>query len=161
MRILPILFLTFLLASCGFHLRGQQSLPFESIVISPPGSALADALGQAIEAGSHAHVVNSPAKNSYRLQILDETFDRVILSLDATGQVREYQLRYSVAFRLLDPKGNVLIPRSELSLSRLMSYNISEILAKESEAALLNRNMQSDAVFQIMRRLAAVKPDEN
>lgn len=149
------------LASCGFHLRGQQKLPFESLVISPEGSALGVVLKREIEAGSEARVVRTPSKSSYRLQILNESNDRIILSLDATGQVREYQLRYRVAFRLVDARGEVVIPRSELFLTRLLSYDISEILAKESEAALLYRNMQIDAANQIIRRLAVVKPDEN
>ncbi len=136
-------------------------MPFDTLFISPPDSPLAIVLRKAIEHGSKAHVVHAPAKDAYRLEILDETTDRIILSLDATGQVREYQLQYKVTFRFLDPKGNVLIPRSELFLTRLLSYSISEILAKESEAQLLNKDMMNDAVFQIMRRLAAVKPDEN
>ena len=156
-----ILFLTLMLASCGFHLRGQQKLPFESIAIMPPSSPLAAALRKAIAEGSEAQVVGAPTKTSYRLDILSEVNDRIILSLDATGQVREYDLRYRVVFRLLDPKGEVLIPRGELTLTRLLSYDISEILAKESEAALLNKDMQNDAVFQILHRMAAVKPDEN
>jgi len=32
------------------------------------------------------------------------------------------------------------------------------VLAKESEEALLYRDMQSDLVQQILRRLAAIKP---
>ncbi len=161
MRKLVPVFLAFMLASCGFHLRGQEKFPFESIAISPEGSPLAAELKRSIESGSEARVVDKPTKSSWRLEILSAVNDRIILSLDATGQVREYQLRYKVAFRLLDDKGDVRIPRSELFLTRLLSYDISEILAKESEAVLLNQNMQSDAVDQIIRRLAAVNPDEN
>ena len=161
MRKLTLVFLALLLASCGFHLRGQEEFPFESIAISPAGTPLAAALKRSIESGSEARVVDKPTKSSWRLEILSAVNDRVILSLDATGQVREYQLRYKVAFRLLDDKGEVRIPRSELFLTRLLSYDISEILAKESEAVLLNNDMQNDAVDQIIRRLAAVKPDEN
>ncbi len=161
MRIVAVILLAGLLASCGFHLRGQQKFPFDSVAISPPSSSLALALKRAIREGSEAQVVDNPTKTSYRLEILSEMDDRIILSLDATGQVREYQLRYKVVFRLLDAKGNLRLPRSKLLLTRLLSYDISEILAKESEAALLNRDMQNDAVDQILRRLAAVKPDEN
>ncbi len=161
MRRLLAIFLLLTLASCGFHLRGEQKLPFESIAISPEESQLALALTRLIREGSEARVAGAPDKVSYRLQILSEVNDRIILSLDATGQVREYQLRYKVAFRLLDPKGEVVIPRSELFLTRLMSYDISEILAKESEASLLYRNMRQDAADQIVRRLAAVRLDEN
>jgi LPS-assembly lipoprotein len=161
MRKLLPLFLLLTLASCGFHLRGQQKLPFERIAISPADSPLALDLRREITEGNEARVVNAPDKVSYRLQILSEVRDRIILSLDATGQVREYELRYKVVFRLLDPKGEVVIPRSELFLTRLLSYDISEILAKESEASLLYRNMRQDAADQIVRRLVAARIDEN
>ena len=161
MRKLLAFLLLLTLASCGFHLRGEQKLPFESIVISPQDSLLARDLTRLVREGSEARVAGAPDKVSYRLQIMRETTDRIILSLDTTGQVREYQLRYKVEFRLLDPKGEVVIPRSELFLTRLLSYDISEILAKESEANLLYRNMRQDAADQIVRRLAAVRLDEN
>jgi LPS-assembly lipoprotein len=39
-----------------------------------------------------------------------------------------------------------------------MAFDETQVLAKESEEALLYRDMQADLVQQIMRRLAAVKP---
>jgi LPS-assembly lipoprotein len=51
----------------------------------------------------------------------------------------------------------VLIPNSELLLQRDISFNESAVLGKEAEEALLYREMQSDAVQQILRRLAAVR----
>lgn len=161
MRELILIGLALMLSACGFHLRGQEALPFDTLMISPGDSALAGALKQAVEVGSKTRIVGKASKSTYRLQILDEYSDRVILSLDAAGQVREYQLRYRVAFRLLDARGHAVIPRSELSLSRIMSYDNTQILAKANEASLLYQNMQSDAVDQIMRRLNAVRPDEN
>jgi LPS-assembly lipoprotein len=42
-------------------------------------------------------------------------------------------------------------------LTRDVTYNDADILAKESEEELLFRDMQSDMVQQLMRRLAAVE----
>jgi LPS-assembly lipoprotein len=60
-------------------------------------------------------------------------------------------------FRLRTLAGKELIPATELLLQRDISFNESAVLAKEAEEALLYRDMQSDIVQQIMRRLAAVK----
>jgi LPS-assembly lipoprotein len=70
--------------------------------------------------------------------------------------VREFQLRSVVRFRLRTPQGRELIPETELVQQRDISFNESAVLAKEAEEALLYRDMQSDVVQQIMRRLAAV-----
>ena len=42
-------------------------------------------------------------------------------------------------------------------MTREMNYTESQALAKEQEEAALYRSMQSDAIAQVMRRLAAVK----
>ena len=70
--------------------------------------------------------------------------------------MREFQLRLRFTFRLRTPRGRELIPGAEILQQRDISFNESASLAKESEEALLYREMQSDTVQQIMRRLAAV-----
>ena len=76
--------------------------------------------------------------------------------LNSSGQVREFQLRLRFSFRLRTLAGRELIPASEIALQRDISFNESAVLAKEAEEALLYRDMQSDVVQQVMRRLAAV-----
>ena len=44
-----------------------------------------------------------------------------------------------------------------MQLSRDVTYNDAEILAKEAEEQLLFRDMQSDMVQQVMRRLASAE----
>ena len=73
------------------------------------------------------------------------------------AQLRELQLRLRVRFRLRTPTGGEPIPNTEIVQQRDISYNETQALAKEAEEALLYRNMQSDIVQQILRRLAAVK----
>jgi LPS-assembly lipoprotein len=57
-----------------------------------------------------------------------------------------------------DNKGGEILAPTEITLKRNISFNESQTLAKESEEALLYRDMQADLVQQIMRRLAALKP---
>jgi len=91
------------------------------------------------------------------LDVLLDQREKVVLSLNASGQVREFQLRLRFRFRLRTLAGKELIPASEIALQRDISFNESAVLAKEAEENLLYRDMQSDVVQQIMRRLAAVK----
>ena len=77
--------------------------------------------------------------------------------MNTSGQVTEFQLRSRLRFRLRTPKGKELIPSTELVLHRDVSFNESAVLAKEAEEGLMYRDMQSDIVQQLMRRLAAVK----
>jgi LPS-assembly lipoprotein len=80
-----------------------------------------------------------------------------VVGASATGQVREFQLRLTLKFRLRTPLGKELIPETDLVQQRTMSYSEAFALSKEAEEVLLYRNMQGDMVQQILRRLAAVR----
>jgi LPS-assembly lipoprotein len=103
-------------------------------------------------------VVDDPKVAQAVMQFTEETRQKEILSLTGTGRVREFQLRYRVGFRVHDGKGAEYVPQSLIVLTRDVTFNDTEILAKEQEEALLFRDMQTDMVQQIIRRLAAAKP---
>jgi len=75
----------------------------------------------------------------------------------ATGAIREFQLRLRYRFRLRTQGGKELIPDTEVVLTRDINFNETGALSKESEEALLYRDMENDLVQQIQRRLAAVR----
>ena len=140
------------IAGCGFHLRGQASLPFESIyIVGSP--TFTTPLARAVRAGSNTRVTTNPKEADVTLQILGEARERSILSLSGAGRVQELQLRYRVNFRLTNKAGGELIPADEILLKRDLLYSDSDVLGKEQEEALLYRDMQTDAVQQVVRRL--------
>ena len=54
-------------------------------------------------------------------------------------------------------QGRDLIEPTDILQERDISFNESAVLAKEAEEVLLYRDMQSDIVQQLLRRIAAVK----
>jgi len=149
------------LAGCGFQLRGQQHLPFGTLYV-PAGTPLSVELKRNITASSNAHLVDDPKQAEAVLSFTGEQREKIILSFDTSGHVREYQLRYTVGFRLTDAKGNVYIPTSQIRLTRDISFNDAQVLAKEAEEAQLYADMQTDMVQQLLRRISAAhaaKPD--
>lgn len=143
------------LPGCGFRLRGAATFPFETIAI-PGVSPFVTELRRNIAAGSNAKVVEKPDEAQAIFVSMGELRDKVILSISTQGRVREYQLRYGVSFRVHDGKGGEYIPTSQVILRRDISFN-DQVLAKESEELLLYRDMQSDMVQQIIRRMQAAK----
>jgi LPS-assembly lipoprotein len=150
--------LSLVLAGCGFKLRGTADVPFETLYLPGATSGIALDLKRNIQAGTNAKVVDDPAKADAVMQFTEESRQKEVLSLTGTGRVREFQLRYRVGFRVHDGKGNDFVPQSTIQLTRDVTFNDTEILAKEQEEQLLFRDMQSDMVQQILRRLAAAKP---
>jgi LPS-assembly lipoprotein len=150
------------LSACGFQLRGtngQYHMPFQSIYLGVDDtSPLGTELRRNLRGGDMAVVVDDPAKAAARFDVVSENRAKSILSLNSQGRVREYLLTYTVVFRVRDSKGAELLGPTAISLKRSLTFNESQVLAKESEEALLYRDMQSDLVQQILRRLAAIKP---
>lgn len=158
-RCLIVSALALALAGCGFHLRGQATLPFNTLhVQAAPLSPFALQLKRAVQSGSSTKIIDRPEQAEAILQILQELQEKEILSLGAGGRVREFQLRYRVQFRLTDEKNREHIPATEIILKRDYSFNDDQVLSKESEEALLYRDMRADAVYQMVRRLQAAKP---
>ncbi len=148
------------LSACGFHLRGsdgQYNMPFKSIYLafaetSPLGTELRRNLR------TQTTIEADPAKAQALFDVISESRGKTILSLNSQGRVREYNLTSTLVFRVRDAKGAELLGPTEISLKRSISFNETQTLAKESEEVLLYRDMQSDLVQQILRRLAAIKP---
>ncbi len=157
--------LTVLLSACGFHLRGSNGsfmLPFATMYIGlPETSPLAIDLKRYIRAIGSTEVVDTKDGADAILDVLSDperNRTKTILSLNSNGRVSEYQLGYSINFRVLDKAGNQLLAPTTISLNRPITFNESQVLAKETEEAQLYRDMRNDLVQQIMRRLAAIKP---
>lgn len=150
---LAALITALLVAGCGFQLRGQSTLPFETLHVAGATPMLVE-LKRNVAAGTQTKLVEQVAGAAAIFEIVAEAREKVILSLDTAGRVREYQLRYRVGFRVHDGKGQSWIPTSEIVLTRDISFNDAQIIAKENEEALLYRDMQTDMVQQIVRRLA-------
>lgn len=73
--------------------------------------------------------------------LLDQR-EKVVLSLNATGQVREFQLRLRFRFRLRALAGKELIPASEIALQRDISFNESAVLAEGRRSPALPRHAE-------------------
>lgn len=146
------------LAGCGFELRQPRALPMRSIALVgfAPASALAATLRQELERAG-VMLRDKPGEAEAVLDSLADARERSVAASTAAGQVREVTLRVRLRFRVATPAGRLLLPASDLLLSRDMSYNETAALAKQQEEMLLYRAMEDDIVSQVLRRLASVK----
>lgn len=157
--LLVLLSAALLLSGCGFRLRGEATLPFESIYVQgAAASPFTIQLKRSITAGTQARITDKPEDAQVVLQIMNEQQEKEILALSGGGRVREFYLRYRVTYRLTDSKRTTeYIAPSEIVLRRELTYSDAEALAKESEEMLLFRDMQTDAARQLLFRLQVVK----
>ena len=152
------------LPGCGFALRKAPNFAFKTL-FSPLAetSPLGIELKRSLEANGNVQVITDVRqidKADVILDVLQDQREKVVVGLSASGQVREFQLRLRFRFKLRSAKNSELIPATEILQQRDISFNESAVLPKETEEALLYREMQSDIVQQIMRRLATVTRDK-
>jgi LPS-assembly lipoprotein len=161
------------LAGCGFQLQGTHNMAFQTVQLTgfAGNSPMASELAHALQA-SGVRVVDSTlsatqAASSARVPlthiVLDGMRDKRNMAVSTTtayGQVRDVTASNSLRFRVLRGDGSVLLAPTDVSLSRDMSYNETNALAKQDESQALYKAMQSDIVSQVMRRLAAIRPEQ-
>ena len=148
---------TLLLSGCGFHMRGAPDLPFHSIYLDmPQTSTLYTELKRNLRAGG-TEVVTDPKQAEVILQVVSDTKDKKILSLNTYGRVREHALYQHFTFVVKDTNNKVLIKPTEITLKRDISYNEQQELSKQAEEVLIYREMQTDIVQRVLRLIAASK----
>ncbi len=146
------------LTACGFRPRGSADIPFATLFLGvSEGSGLGNELRRNLRSSATVQLVNDVKAAEARLDLLSEAREKEVLSVNREGRAREYTLRYRVNFRVHDGKGREFIPATDITLKRDISFNEDARLAKESEEALLYRDMQTDMVQQLLRRLAALQ----
>jgi LPS-assembly lipoprotein len=157
-RLLLALPAALLLEGCGFSRRRAPRLAFASIALvgfaprSPMAAELARVLRQQVQ------VLPAPERAEVVLEALVDARERSIVASTAAAQVREVQLRLRLSFIARTPSGRLLIPRAELMTTRDLSTTESAALAKGFEEAELYRELQTDVVQQVLRRLASIVP---
>lgn len=147
-----------LLSGCGFRLRGEQlTLDFERFHTNlSPESTVGGDLRRAVRAAK-GQVVEQAREAQVVLQAFPEIEEHEISAFSTTGRPREYTLRLRFRFRLTDGFSRPLSPETEIGLRRRLAVNDALGTFNAEEAALLFRDMRSDLVAQLMRRLASVR----
>ena len=146
------------MAGCGFHLRGAATFAFESVYLNSSGSpAFNNEMKRALTGAGSATLGDSAAAAQVVLDIPVIQDDKEVLSLSSAGAVREFQLIKRVSFRLHDKDGADWMPAGEIVIRRSYTFNETQALARDLEEQRLQRDMQTDAIQQILRRLQSAK----
>jgi len=77
------------------------------------------------------------------------------VSLNAQGQVEEYELMLKITFRIVDSRRQYILDDTTLTAIRSLPFDPRFVQAKESEQATLFKDMYRSMVTRIMRRITA------
>lgn len=154
-RLLLLLPLLLLVTACGFKLQARAELPHEmartKLVIQAPYSEFARRLESYLEQNGVEVVIG--LRDAAILEVPVNNMRKEIQSIGDNARVREFLIRHTVQFRLLDSEGNEMIPLQTFEQSRVYSFNKQDILAAERESEFLSNDLSDSLARMVVRRL--------
>lgn len=148
-----------LLAACGFHLQGAGMLHEGSrrifIATSDELTPFAIELRRAIER-SGGELVRGSRLADLVVRIERDRSGRRVLSVSARNTPQEFEVFYDVEYSV-DRAGREVVERQPLELIRNISFEESQLLAKEREEAILRGAMARDLAQLVIRKLESLR----
>ena len=148
------------ISSCGYSMRGAINIPssIKSVsVISKNYSQLVNILNSSLTS-SNIGISTSKAKDTYRIVILSEKFDRRQLSINISGRVNEYELIYNVNFELKVPNKEPV--QDKITLYRDYSFDENNVMGNSDREGDIKKGMISTASTLIFNKLIALAKNE-
>jgi LPS-assembly lipoprotein len=145
------------LVGCGFQLRGTdlRSSVARVYVDAAPRHGFETPMRLALERAG-VEVLELPAADGLVVDLIDERRDRRSISVSETAVAAEYEVIVGVRYGVRDGAGRQLIEPQWLARERVYRVDRDNILGSSEERALLESEMQSELIQQIIRSLDAL-----
>jgi LPS-assembly lipoprotein len=150
--------LAYLLSSCGFHLQARQPLPaafqYTYVDTKDEQTDFVQDLRKSLIA-ANVNVIRTRGSSGATISVHADELAERILSVSARNIPTEYELTYKVEFSVTSG-AKTLIDHEEIAATRDISFDETQLLAKEREQEILREALARDLVALVMRRLAAL-----
>ena len=158
MRLVWLSLLTIALSACGFHLRGQYTLPplLQPIAVVSTVPTLEDPVSAGILRMGGAVSADAPMQ----VIIARENITRQTSTVDRLAKAAEYTLLYELRFQLKYASGIPEQPERSIRLRRTYQFDNTRIVGKFDEEATLQEDMRQQAVAQLLSQLSHTQVSE-
>jgi LPS-assembly lipoprotein len=157
---LPALAALLALGACGFHLQGVSRLPPAFATTYLEAEDRYTEFHRALEAqlrASGSRLVGPAEQPGATVEVLSDDSGQRVLSVSASNTPTEYEVYYTVKYRVRIGDKEVLPPKT-LTQTRVYSFDVTAVLAKEQEQQFLTAALARDIAALVLRRLAALSP---
>jgi LPS-assembly lipoprotein len=154
----PLLVLLASLCGCGWHLQGRthlsESMAVTYIETNDRYTDFHRALRDSLRA-SGAQLANDKKDATAIVRVHEDTSGQRVLAVSARNTPEEYQVYYVVEYSVSNQTGELIEPQ-RLELTREYSYDVTAVLAKQKEQAVLREALARDLAGLVIRRLSAL-----
>jgi LPS-assembly lipoprotein len=155
---LALLVVVLLSSGCGFHLQGSGSLPEGMrkfyVITADQVTPFAVELRRAIER-SGGELTSTAAEADTVVRIQRDRSGRRVLSVSARNTPQEYEIFYLVEYSV-DRGGKEVLELQPLEMIRNLSFDETQLLAKDREEAIIREAMARDLAVLVTRRLESL-----
>ena len=146
------------LSSCGFKLKGSYEIPYQTIYLQAAGeSRVGRIIKRKIQRKSNIEIVQTLSAAEATINILEEVSTRAVAVLSNVGSVDEYELIYTVKYRIGPGQNSSSMQEGQIVLRRKITHSDLDIAAKSNEEDVLINDMASEAATGILVRLSRTK----
>jgi len=148
-----------LLASCGFHLRGDVTYPPAMAVTYIEATDMYTPFYQKLKAALRENgvkVTTDPGTAGAVVRILHDESGQRVLSVSARNVPREYDVYYIIRYSL-ELGGKEALAAQQLALNRDYTYDETLVLGKATESEVIRNALADDLVGVVTRRLSSVR----
>ncbi|MCH9694405.1 MAG: hypothetical protein K0U72_07845 [Gammaproteobacteria bacterium] len=156
--ILSLLLACGLVAACGFQLQGAFSTPAEMqrtyVATEDRHSLFFRAFTEQLRQ-SGVNVVDSPSDATATFALTFDQTDQRVLSVSARNVPTEYEVYYTIEYRL-DAGASNLLESQVLTLTRDYTYDSTLVLGKAREEELLREAIVKDLVRIVLKQISTL-----
>jgi LPS-assembly lipoprotein len=157
---IKLLFLIVLmtLSSCGFKLKGSYEIPYQTIYLQAAGeSRVGRIIKKKLQRRPNIEIVQTLSAAEAAISILEEASTRTVAVLSNAGSVDEYELIYTIRYKIELSKNSSSSAERKIVLRRKIAHSDLDIAAKSNEENSLIDDMASEAATSILVRLSREK----
>lgn len=149
------------LIGCGFHLRGQFTIPQELTLLKIANCDNFDLFKRILKRtlttnGIQILPMNTTAPANI-LTITEQQFTERNIAYGSDVQVNRALVQFIVKYQISNPEGRELFPCGTIVVERELTINSNAILGTEDERNRINTELYTDASVQLIRQLSVLK----
>jgi LPS-assembly lipoprotein len=150
--------LLFALSGCGWHLQGNTRLSEAMAVTYIDTKDRYTDFNRALRDNlrvSGARLARDKREATAIVRILKEESGQRVLTVSARNTPEEYEVYYAIEYSVASQNEELIEPQ-RIELNREYSYDVTAVLAKQKEEALLREALARDLAALVVRRLSAL-----
>jgi LPS-assembly lipoprotein len=143
------------LSACGFHLRGDLTVPEELREVKIKGDTKSPVIRH-VNRLLQTNAIRISEEAINQIEFLGERHGRRAITLNSRAKTAEYELRSEIRYQVTGKDRQILFGPETLLVERIYTFDENSVNAKEAEESLLRKEMQQSLARQVVHSYLSI-----